>query len=147
MKGFRTYIEVGAYTLQGAEMNYTTNGKAVTSFPVAVGGNREKGIRGKVFRCRVWSPNAETVIDKINRAGQAVVVKGRIEERTKESGGKTYVNTNINVDYLEYEAEKGDTHLKLFPMVDGFNKDGADKSTLPEEQDKETTVESDKVKK
>jgi single-stranded DNA-binding protein len=111
MKGFRTSVTVQGYSLAEGEMSYTPGGKAVTHIRVAVGGNKEKGIMGVVFRCVAWEDNAERVQKAVSLPGLAVLVTGRLTQRTKTKGDKVYVNNDLNIDQLAVQLQKSDTNL------------------------------------
>lgn len=117
MKGFRSNVIVQGYSVGEAEMRYTPNGKAVTSFTIGVGGNREKNIKGVMIRCIAWEDNAEPVLQAVGEKGLAVLVEGRLTQRTTSNNGKVYVNNDLNIDKLMVQLKKSDTVLANVEIV------------------------------
>lgn len=117
MKGHRTFVTVQGYTMSEAEVRYSPNGKAVASFPVGVGGNREKGVKGVVFRCVAWEDNAWKVQEVVDDKGLAVIVSGRLSQSTSQKNGTIYVNNNLNIDSLMLQGSKDATELKEVEIV------------------------------
>jgi len=119
MKGFRSMVTIQGYSVGEAEMRYTPNGKAVTSFTIGVGGNKEKGVKGVMIRCMAWEDNAERVLQAVGESGLAVLVSGRLTQRTNSTNGKVYVNNDVNIDKLSVQLKKSDAVLTEVEIVRG----------------------------
>lgn len=122
MKGHRSFITIQGNTMGLAEMRYTPNGRVVTSFPVGVGGNRAKGVKGVVFRCVAWEDNAERVQEVLNEPGLAVVVTGRITQRARQKNGNIYIDNDLNIDKLLVQKGKAAVSLTEVEIVRSFAK-------------------------
>jgi len=96
------------------EMRYTTGGKPVTEFSVAVGHSKPDGSGGWIdegtdwFRVTVWGDRAERAAESFNK-GQKVFVEGRFRSReydAKDGTKKTSLEiTADNVISLERREE------------------------------------------
>lgn len=117
MKGWRTSINIKGYTLGEAEMQFTPNGKAVTAFPVAIGGNRERNIKGTIFRCLAWEDNAQIVLDNVMSGGLAVDVTGRLKQSYRQANGHVYINNKIDIDKLVVQTSRESEVMVEVPIV------------------------------
>lgn len=122
MKGFRSTVVFQGYSVSEAEMRYTPTGKAVTSFTIGIGGNRDKGIKGVMIRCIAWEQNAELVLKAVGEAGLAIVAGGWFTQKAKSHNDKTYINNDLNLDSLAVQLKKSDTVVSVIELIRGAPK-------------------------
>jgi len=115
------------YTVGEAEMRFTSTGKAVTSFVIGVGGNKEKGIKGMMVRCMAWEDNAKPVLEAVSESGLAVLVSGRPTQKTKSKNGSVYVNNDLNIDTLSVQLKKSDDAVTEIEIVRSRSAAGSEK--------------------
>lgn len=90
------------------EMRYTTTGKAICTFTLAV--NRRKDKDGKqtadFIPCQAWEPLAE-IIGNNTVKGSPILVEGRMQVRSYDAqdGSKRYV-TEVVVNEMEFMGNK-----------------------------------------
>lgn len=132
MKGFRSLSTFQGYTVSEAEMNYSSKGKLVATFVIAVGGNRDKGIKGVLFRCHGYGVGAERVYKAVREKGLAVCVSGKWYQRAVRSGGKLYVNNELNIEKLSVQMRKEDKVLTVVEMRKYLERNDAVRSARAE---------------
>ena len=82
------------------ELQYTSNGKAVTKFTLAVKRefNREEA---DFINCIAWEKRAETIAEYFKK-GQRIAIQGRIKVSNYDKNGNTVWKTDIIVDKFEF---------------------------------------------
>lgn len=99
------------------EIRYTTNGKAVTTFDVATGGDNWTDAQGQTHeektewsRCVAWERLGEIAGEYLSK-GKQVYLEGKLQTRSWEDdkGVKRY-STEILVKDLVLLGGKGDSH-------------------------------------
>lgn len=91
-------------TTKEPDFQYTSSGKAVAKFSLAVNRNMKKE-ETDFFRVIIWGKTAEYVANYLGK-GKKVLIQGRIENRSYEtdSGEKKYITEIVgeNVEILEW---------------------------------------------
>ena len=89
------------------EMRYTANGKARTTFSVAV--NRKSGEKEETdwFSVVAWDKTAESCAAHLIK-GQQVYVEGRLQTRTYEKDGQKRYITEVVAQNVTFLGKKGD---------------------------------------
>ena len=82
------------------EMRYTANGKAVTSFSVAVNEKYGETVSVEWFNCVAWEKLAEVMGQYVD-VGKEILVAGKMNTRSweKPDGGKAYRTELIVRDF------------------------------------------------
>lgn len=100
---------VGRLT-KDADLRYTTNGKAVATFTIAVT-RQYKREETDFINCQVWDKAAENTAN-FTKKGSLVGVTGRIQTRTYEhdTKGKQYITEVVadSVQFLDSKEKKTD---------------------------------------
>jgi single-strand DNA-binding protein len=93
------------------EMRYTSTGKAVASFTLAVNGYG-KDAKTEFIPCLAWEKTAQIVGDNLAK-GSEVLVEGRIQTRSYDAkdGSKRYA-TEVIVREVEFCGSKKDNGQK-----------------------------------
>ncbi|MDQ2808596.1 MAG: single-stranded DNA-binding protein [Chloroflexota bacterium] len=91
---------------QTPEMRYTSNGKPVTSFSVAVNSTHRDATGQSVeetewFNCVAWDKLAETVNSYVQK-GALLYVAGRLKTRTWEQDGTKRTKTELVVNEVKF---------------------------------------------
>jgi len=94
-------------TTRDPELRFTTSGKAVTSFRLAVNRTFSKGDEADFFNIVCWQKTAENVANFVSK-GHQVAVNGRLQSRDYEDkdGKKVYV-TEVVANEVEFLEKKG----------------------------------------
>lgn len=79
------------------ELRYTTAGKAVLNFRVAVDGAGKTQTDAGFFDCATWGDLAENLAESLGK-GQRVLVCGQLKQRSFESNGATRTVTEVHVE-------------------------------------------------
>lgn len=117
------------------EARYTSTGKAVTLFTLAVNrpytnfdGQREADF----INCQAWGKTAEVVGNHVSK-GDRLLVEGRLQIRsyTDKEGVKRYA-TEVVVNRVEFIEQKKDSNVKTeaSPMED-FGSADFDQDSIP----------------
>lgn len=90
------------------EVRYTQNGKAVTSFTLAV--NRPKAkdaeqAEADFIRCQAWGSMAEMIGNHFSK-GKAILCSGSIKTGSYEKEGKKVYTTDINIKEVWFTEPK-----------------------------------------
>lgn len=85
------------------ELRYTTNGKAKTSFTIAVDGFKEESTAFP--RCVAWGKLAEICGEYLEK-GKQVYVAGRYEERSYEQNGEKRFAHEFTIDTMQMLGTK-----------------------------------------
>ena len=100
------------------EMRYTANGKARTTFSVAV--NRRSGEKEDTdwFNVVTWEKTAESCAEHLVK-GQQVYVEGRLQTRKWEGsdGAMRYI-TEVIAQNVTFLGKKGEGHLDTEGPID-----------------------------
>ena len=91
------------------EMRYTTTGKAIASFAVAVNGYG-KDAKAEFIPCVAWEGTAQIVGDNCIK-GSEVLVEGRLQVRSYDKNGEKRYVTEVIVTSFEFCGSKAD-HTK-----------------------------------
>ena len=87
------------------ELRFTTNGKAVATFSIAVNRAFSKTKEADFFNIVVWGKSAEHSANYLSK-GRLVGIQGRLQSRSYETqtGDKRYVTEVVadNVEFLEW---------------------------------------------
>ncbi len=99
---FNKVILVGRLT-RDPELRYTTNGKSVTNFDLAVDRTfkREGQPDADFFRVAVWGKQAESCANYLSK-GRMVVVDGRIEINTYEKEGQKKISVDVTANDVRF---------------------------------------------
>ena len=99
---FNKVILVGRLT-RDPELRYTTNGKSVTNFDLAVDRTfkREGQPDADFFRVAVWGKQAESCANYLSK-GRMVVVDGRIEINTYEKEGQKRTSVDVTANDVRF---------------------------------------------
>ena len=117
MKGFRPVTTLNGYSVGSGWIHKTRKGKKVATFVIAVGGNRDRGIKGVLFRCHGYGASVERVCKAVSEAGLAVSVSGNYySARAVRDGNKVYVNNDLNIIKLAVQMKKEDEVLTKVEM-------------------------------
>jgi len=94
------------------EMRYTSTGKAVASFTIAVNSGYGNDAKTEFIPCIAWEKTAQIIGDNLAK-GSEVLVEGRIQIRSYDAkdGSKRYV-TEIIVTSIEFCGSKKDNGQK-----------------------------------
>ena len=89
------------------EIRQTTTNKAVATFTLAVDDGKGKdGEKKTVFqRCVAWEGLAE-IINRYFQKGDPIIVRGKLQNRTYEKNGEKHYNTEVVVDWMEFQQGK-----------------------------------------
>ncbi len=88
------------------EMRFTPDGKAVTSFSVAVNDKYGETEHTEWFRVTAWGRLAETCNEYLEK-GQQVYVEGRIKlNQWDDNEGKNHSQLEINANQVVFLAKK-----------------------------------------
>lgn len=97
------------------ELKYTTSGKAVASFTIAVNrrhsnNNNNQGPTADFIPCIAWEKLADIVANNLIK-GSEVLVEGRMQVRSYDAqdGSKRYV-TEVILTEVEFCGSKKDNH-------------------------------------
>lgn len=91
-----------------AETKFTSGGKAVTKFSVAVNTNpKDREAKPTWFACSMWGERGEKIAQYLTR-GTGVFVIGRFTARTYESNGTERLSLDVDVNEIQF-MQKGDT--------------------------------------
>lgn len=105
-------ILIGRLT-RDPELRFTTNGKAVATFCIAVKRPFSKTNEVDFFNIVVWGKSAEHCANYLSK-GRLVGIKGRLQNRSYEtqSGEKRNVTEVVadEVEFLEYGKNQGKTN-------------------------------------
>jgi single-strand DNA-binding protein len=94
-----TVTLVGRLT-KNADLRYTTSGKAVASFTLAVQGFKKE--ETDFINCVIWDKKAEALANFTNK-GSKIGVVGSLKTRTYQGqDGKTVYVTEVLVDQMEF---------------------------------------------
>lgn len=95
------------------ELRYTTSGKAVASFSLAVNrryssNNNNQGPNADFIPCVAWDKLAEIIANNLIKGSEALI-EGRLQVRSYDAqdGSKRYV-TEVIVGEMEYYGSKKD---------------------------------------
>ncbi len=93
------------------ELRFTTSGKAVATFSIAVNRAFSKTKEVDFFNIVVWGKSAEHCANYLSK-GRLVGVQGRLQSRSYETsnGDKRYVTEVVadQVEFLEYRKQNKD---------------------------------------
>ncbi|MFN2489133.1 MAG: single-stranded DNA-binding protein [Actinomycetota bacterium] len=78
-------------------MRYTSGGKAVLNFRVAVDAAGKSSNDAGFFDCAAWGDLGENVAESVAK-GQRVIVTGQLKQRSFESNGQARTVTEILVE-------------------------------------------------
>jgi single-strand DNA-binding protein len=90
-------------------MRYTTTGKAIASFTVAVKGYG-KDAKAEFIPCVAWEGTAQIIGDNCIK-GSEVLVEGRLQVRSYDKNGEKRYVTEVIVTSFEFCGSKAD-HTK-----------------------------------
>ncbi|HBC30433.1 MAG TPA: single-stranded DNA-binding protein [Clostridiales bacterium] len=126
--GFNRAILIGRLT-RDPELKYTTNGKAVTTFTLAVDRDftNQQGEREADFIPVVaWNKLAETIAHNLSK-GRLIAIEGRIQVRTYDDkeGVKRYA-TEIIADKMQFLEKKQDSEQSYSKRDDGDDRPEVD---------------------
>ena len=79
------------------ELRYTSAGKAVCNFRVAVDGAGKSADNAGFFDCAAWGDLAENLCESLSK-GQRVVVSGQLKQRSFEANGATRTAIEVLVE-------------------------------------------------
>ena len=123
-------VQLIGYLGRDPESKYTTTGKRVTDFPVAIT-NRWKDDSGETqehtewVQIEAWGRLAETCHDYLGK-GSLVYVDGRIKTDRYENEGETRYFTKVVARTVQFlSANRDDTHL-----IDGADIPGEEEPEL-----------------
>jgi single-strand DNA-binding protein len=85
------------------DLRYTTNGKAVATFTLAVQRNKEEA---DFINCVAWNKVAENLANYTSK-GSLIGVEGSIQTRNYEKDGKRVYITEIWAQNVEFLGSKG----------------------------------------
>ena len=90
------------------EMRYTTSGKAVASFTVAVDGVKRDS-KAEFINCIAWEKNAENIGKFFSKGKEILISDGRLQTRSYDAndGSRRYV-TEVIVNTFEFCGSKSD---------------------------------------
>ena len=117
------------------EARYTSTGKAVTLFTLAVNRpytNSDGQREADFINCQAWGKTAEVVGNHVSK-GDRLLVEGRLQIRsyTDKEGVKRYA-TEVVVNRVEFIEQKKDSNVKTeaSPM-DDFGSADFDQDSIP----------------
>lgn len=117
------------------EARYTSTGKAVTLFTLAVNRpytNADGQREADFINCQAWGKTAEVVGNHVSK-GDRLLVEGRLQIRsyTDKEGVKRYA-TEVVVDRVEFIEQKKDSNVKTeaSPM-DDFGSADFEQDSIP----------------
>ena len=117
------------------EARYTSTGKAVTLFTLAVNRpytNTDGQREADFINCQAWGKTAEVVGNHVSK-GDRLLVEGRLQIRsyTDKEGVKRYA-TEVVVNRVEFIEQKKDSNVKTeaSPM-DDFGSADFDQDSIP----------------
>lgn len=88
------------------EMRYTTTGKAIASFTVAVNGYG-KDAKAEFIPCVAWEGTAQIIGDNCIK-GSEVLIEGRLQVRSYDKDGEKRYVTEVIVTTFEFCGSKKD---------------------------------------
>lgn len=91
------------------EMRYTTTGKAIASFTVAVNGYGNDA-KAEFIPCVAWEGTAQIIGDNCVKGSEALV-EGRLQVRSYDKNGEKRYVTEVIVTTFEFCGSKAD-HTK-----------------------------------
>ena len=117
------------------EARYTSTGKAVTLFTLAVNRpytNSDGQREADFINCQAWGKTAEVVGNHVSK-GDRLLVEGRLQIRSyiDKEGVKRYA-TEVVVNRVEFIEQKKDSNVKTeaSPM-DGFRSADFEQDSIP----------------
>lgn len=117
------------------EARYTTTGKAVTLFTLAVNRpytNSDGQREADFINCQTWGKTAEVIGNHVSK-GDRLLVEGRLQIRsyTDKEGAKRYA-TEVVVNRVEFIEQKKDSNVKTeaSPM-DDFGSADFEQDSIP----------------
>jgi single-strand DNA-binding protein len=126
VKTMNKVIIVGRLT-RDPEVRYTSAGKAVCSFSVAVDSGYGDNKKADFIPVVVWEKLAEICGNNLNK-GRRVLVEGRLQISNYEKDGQKHYKTDVvaqNVEFLDSKKE---------PVIGGSAMDGLGGEVFPEEE-------------
>lgn len=108
------------------EMRYTTTGKAIVSFSLAVNGYG-KDSKAEFIPCVAWERTAELIGNNCVKGTEALV-EGRLQVRSYDKNGEKRYVTEVIVTTLEFCGTKAD-HTKK--DVGGFGGQPVNPDDIP----------------
>ena len=90
------------------EIRYTSSGKAVARFNLAIDRRRSGDAEKQVdfVPCVAWEKTAEVIGNHCTK-GQKIAAEGRIQTRSYEKDGRKVYVTEVVVTYMEFCDSKG----------------------------------------
>jgi single-strand DNA-binding protein len=108
------------------EMRYTTTGKAIASFTLAVNGYG-KDAKAEFIPCVAWEKTAELIGNNCVK-GSEILVEGRLQVRSYDKNGEKRYVTEVIVTTFEFCGSKAD-HTKK--DVGGFGGEPVPADDIP----------------
>lgn len=100
MKGFNNVVLMGNIT-RDPELRTTPNGQSVCSISLAVNSKRGETERVDYFDCTAWAKSGE-IIAKYMQKGGAILVEGRLVQRSWEQDGKKRSKVEVVIDNFNF---------------------------------------------
>ena len=94
-------ILIGRLT-RDPELKYTSNGKAYTTFTLAVQKTKDEA---EFIDCIVWEKTAETIAEYF-RKGNRILIQGRLSVSSYEQNGEKRKSTKVQVFSFEFIDSK-----------------------------------------
>lgn len=85
-----------------SELHYTSTGKAVLSFSMAIRGYND---RTDFIRCQAWEKRAENIANYFHK-GSRIAITGRLVSAKYDKDGQTHYTQDVVVDSFDFVDSK-----------------------------------------